>query len=343
MKFVCPLLSALCLLAGPGHAPAASVNGQNYVALADWARGNGFYGFTSNRGTEIVLTNRTARLVFNVDSHDVEINGVNVRLSFPVANQKGTPFISQLDVETAIRPLIFPPKKNAGKITTVCLDPGHGGKDTGNRVGGFFGHSEKTCTLALALELRDQLQRAGFNVILTRAQDEYVKLPARPETANRRGADLFVSLHFNAFPADPKSVEGAETYCITPVGAASSNAQGEGADYGATPANRNENRSLLLAYQVQRALVRNLGAADRCVRRARFEVLRSAEMPAVLIEGGYMSHPAEGKKIFDSAYRRQMAAAIVRGILAYQKLTATPTPKTSPADTNKVFGVNRAR
>ena len=61
---------------------------------------------------------------------------------------------------------------------------------------------------------------------------------------------------------------------------------------------------------MQRALVRSLGATDRSVRRARFEVLRSAQMPAILIEGGYMSHPVEGKKIFDAGYRKQMAAAM---------------------------------
>ena len=112
-----------------------------------------------------------------------------------------------------------------------------------------------------------------------------------------------------------------------------SNAQGEGADHGATPANRVENKSLLLAYQMQKSLVKNLGVDDRGVRRARFAVLRDAEMPAILIEGGYMTHPVEGKKIFDAGYRKQMAAAIVKGILNYQKLTAPPPPNRRPART----------
>src|SRR5277367_91332 len=140
------------------------------------------------------------RLVFDVDSAQAEINGVNVRLSFPVANQKGVPLISQLDLDKTIRPLLFPSRYVEPKrITTICLDPGHGGKDSGNRVGfGFFGHSEKTYTLLLAFELRDQLKKLGFNVILTRTKDVYVELPDRPALANRRGADLFISLHFNA-------------------------------------------------------------------------------------------------------------------------------------------------
>ena len=316
-------------------AQAASINGQYYVPLADWAGANGLKTFWLRRGEEIAATNRTTRLVFDKNSNTAEINGVNVALSFPVAVDKGAPLIAQFDLDNTVRPLLFPSRYIApGKITTICLDPGHGGKDTGNQVSGFFWHSEKTYTLLLALELSDQLKKVGFKVILTRNKDTYVELPARPAIANKAGADLFVSLHFNAFPSDPKSVAGPETYCITPVGAASSNARGEGADHGATTANRVEKKSLLFAYQIQKSLVQNLGLNDRSVRRARFAVLRDAQMPAILVEGGYMTNPAEGKKIYDAACRRQMAAAIVKGILAYQKLAAPPAtnhpPGTSP-------------
>ena len=341
MKFFFTLLLGWSLQLCASPAQAVLINGHSYTSLGEWARGNGFSGFTRDHGREIVLTNRTARLIFDVDSASAEINGVNVRLSFPVANAKGVPFIAQLDLDKTVRPLLFPARYLEPKnIRTICLDPGHGGRDTGNRVGGlFFGHSEKTYTLALALELRDQLKKIGFNVILTRSADTYVELPVRPAIANRQHADLFVSLHFNATQAGKNEVEGPETYCITPVGAASSNAQGEGGNYGAATANRWENQSLLLAYQMEKALVRNLGVADRGVRRARFAVLRDAAMPAVLIEGGYMTHPGEGEKIFDAAYRRQMAAAMVKGILAYQKLTAPPVAPTMTI-TNKISKAN---
>jgi N-acetylmuramoyl-L-alanine amidase len=331
-KFFLPLvLFCLAFSARPAH--AAFVNGQNYVPLADWARGNGLNGYTRNRGLEIVLTNRTARLVFDVDSAQAQINGVNVRLSFPVANAKGVPLVAQLDLDKTIHPLLFPSRYvEPKKIRTICLDPGHGGKDSGNRVGEFFWHNEKTYTLLLAFELRDQLKALGYNVVLTRNSDTFVDLPDRPALANRRGADLFVSLHFNAAQTGKDEVAGPETYCITPVGASSSNAQGEGGDDGATTANRFENKSLLLAYQMEKSLVQNLNANDRGVRRARFAVLRDAAMPAILIEGGYMTNPTEGKKIYDSVYRKQMAAAIVKGIMNYQKITA---PAVVPAITTK--------
>ena len=330
MRVLFTLLTVLSLEFFTLPAGAVLINGHSYTPLWEWARGNGFYGFSRDHGDEIVLTNRTARLVFDVDSASAEVNGVNVRLSFPVAKVKGVPLIAQLDLDKTIRPLLYPSRYIEPKrITTICLDPGHGGKDTGNRVGGlFFWHSEKSYTLALALELRDQLTKLGYHVILTRSQDVYPELPARPALANKAGADLFVSLHFNAAQVGKNEVQGPETYCITPVGAASSNAQGEGGGTGATVANRYENQSLLLAYRMEKALVQYLGVPDRGVRRARFAVLRDAAMPAILIEGGYMTHPSEGKRIFDAAYRRQMAAAIVRGIVAYQKLTAPPVPPT---------------
>ena len=324
-KFVLLLALGLASCRLPVH--AAYIVGQSYVPLADWARANGLKCSWLRRGDEIIATNRTTRLVFDKDSRMVEVNGTDVALSFPVASERGMLLIAQLDLNTAIRPLLFPPRfADARRITTICLDPGHGGRDTGNRAPGFFSHYEKNYTLPLALELRHQLQQAGFNVILTRNRDTFVELPDRPALANRRGADLFVSLHFNATPTGKNEVEGPQTYCITPVGASSTDALGEGANYGATTANRVEQKSLLLAYQVQKSLVRNLGAKDRGVRRARYAVLRDATMPAILVEGGYMTHPVESKKIYNATYRHQMAQAIVNGILAYQRLVSPPPP-----------------
>jgi len=340
-----PLPILLCLVFCAMPTCAAFINGQNYVSLADWARGNGLNGYTLNRGDQIILTNSATRLVFEVDSTQSQINGVNVRLSFPVAKDKGVPLIAQFDLDKTVRPLLSPSRYiEPKKITTICLDPGHGGKDSGNRVAGFFWHDEKTYTLALAFELRDQLKQAGFNVILTRNSDTFVELPARPAVANRARADLFVSLHFNAAQTDKDEVQGPETYCITPVGANSSNASVEGSEYGKatgtgpTTANRNEQKSLLFAYQIQKSLVQGLNVNDRSVRRARFAVLRDAAMPAILIEGGYMTNPTEGKKIYDAVWRRQLASAIVKGILNYQKLTAPVVlPPVSP--TNKISAV----
>ncbi len=324
------LLASLILLSGSWPACAsglAFINGQSYLQLSQWAAANGFSVSARDPAHEVVLTDEKTRLVFDANSAQIEINGIHVRLSFPVASQANQLYLSELDFKTLVHPLVDPPRAPAKSSLTICLDPGHGGRDTGNRVGsGFFAHNEKTYTLALALVLRQELEGLGFNVILTRAKDVYVPLPARPALANARGADLFVSLHFNASQEDPVSVTGPETYCITPVGAKSSNDHSEEGDSYAvssaatTVANYSEDKSLLLAYEMEKSLVQNLHAQDRSVRRARFAVLRDARMPAILIEGGYMTNPAEGRKINTPAYRQQMADAITKGILTYLRI-----------------------
>jgi N-acetylmuramoyl-L-alanine amidase len=81
---------------------------------------------------------------------------------------------------------------------------------------------------------------------------------------------------------------------------------------------------MLLAYQLQKSLVRTTKAEDRGIVRARFAVLKTAAMPAVLVEGGFMTNPTEGKRIYDAEYRRTMARGIVEGIKAYAKLVERP-------------------
>ncbi|MGA9778293.1 MAG: N-acetylmuramoyl-L-alanine amidase [Verrucomicrobiia bacterium] len=302
---------------------AVHLDGQNYVPLADWARANDLKWFWFEGDKKVEVTNHAIRLVLEANSDQAEVNGVRVRLSFPFAVEKAIPLIAQLDLDTAVDPLLFPPHFSDFKpIKMICLDPGHGGKDSGNRVGW---HDEKNYTLPLALELREQLGKAGFNVILTRTTDKYVTLSDRAAFANRHDADLFVSLHFNATPTGRDEAEGPETYCITPVGATSSDEYversetGPAVGVGPTVGNRNEQKSLLLAYQVQKSLVEDLSASDRGVKRARFAVLRDTAMPAILIEGGFMSNPVESKKIYSAAYRRRVAEAIVKGIRDYER------------------------
>src|SRR5205085_2454476 len=100
-------------------------------------------------------------------------------------------------LDETLAPVLSPPaNRPGGKVRTICLDPGHGGRDPGNQTGG---HDEKNYTLLLAREVRDQLSAAGFKVVLTRTTDTKIELPDRPAVAKRAAADLFVSLHFNAY------------------------------------------------------------------------------------------------------------------------------------------------
>ncbi len=293
------------------------LNGQEYFRVTDWAAARGLEPHWLKRDETLQLNGAAARLMLGVDSRQAEFNGVEVWLSFPVVQRGGAFYVARLDAETTLQPLLSPPGRRAGaKLQTICLDPGHGGKDPGNCVGP---NQEKKYALLLAQEVRQCLTRAGFKVSLTRTADIFLDLPDRPEIARDRKADLFVSLHFNSTETSRSSVRGAQVFCLTPAGASSTNARGEGGGAGWFAGNRNNERNLFLAYEVQKSLTRNLGVEDHGVRRARFAVLRDAVMPAILIEAGFMSHPDEGRKIFTAAYRRQLAQAISDGIVAYRR------------------------
>lgn len=295
----------------------ARISGVDYVQVDDWARSRNFtYKWIVPR-EEMRLSNSSFSVLLNTDSRKVSLSGIQLWLSFPVACRNGTLWISSLDLATVLDPILLAPRANgAKKITTICLDPGHGGKDPGNREGRQL---EKNYTLLLAKEARSALTKAGFKVLLTRSSDRLIDLGDRPRWAKQKGADLFISLHFNSADGPGgAAVKGVEVYCLAPAGAPSTNSRGEGAT-GGSPGNRFDGKNMHLAYQLQKSLVRQLDAEDRGVKRARYAVLRMAEIPAVLIEGGFMTHPTESKKIYSAAYRQQMAQAITDATLAYKK------------------------
>jgi N-acetylmuramoyl-L-alanine amidase len=293
------------------------ISGIEYVQADDWARARNFTSKWTIPREEMRLSSPSSSILLNKDSRKISINGIQIWLSFPVAFRNGTLWISSLDVATSINPALFAPRTGgAQQSTTICLDPGHGGKDPGNREGKQL---EKNYNLLLAREVRSSLMKAGFRVILTRSSDRFIDLGDRARWAKQNGADLFISLHFNSADGPGgAAVNGIEVYCLTPAGAASTNSRGEGAT-GASIGNRFDAKNMHLAYQLQKSLVRQLGAEDRGVKRARYAVLRLAEIPSVLIEGGFMTHAQESRNIYSSAYRQQMAKAITDATVAYKK------------------------
>lgn len=288
--------------------------GKEYYRLDEWAGANSFrLRWTGPK--DLQLESGSTRISFTGDSRRMVLNGVTVWLSHDVVTKNGTAYITPFDVRAAISPLLWP-SRNSTKTKAgrhICIDAGHGGRDIGEHDGREL---EKTYTLLLAIELGAQFRKAGYTVSFTRTSDTYIDLGERTEIANRRGADMFLSLHFNSYR--DRNVSGVETYCVTPQGASSFNdANGRG-NSGAVHGNRNDSRNMLLAYQIQKSLLRSTKAEDRGVKRARYQVLREAHMPAVLIESGFMSNPAEARKIYNAAWRRQAAAAIVSGVTSYR-------------------------
>lgn len=291
--------------------------GRDFVRLGGWARENGYDVRWLKFNETAQLTNRFSRLVFSKDSTEAEISGVKVHLCYPIVMKDGAAYIAETDLRKTVRPLVSPPRDGKRKkVWNVVIDPGHGGSDPGFQVGG---HQEKNYTLLLAQELCDQLKRMGYKASLTRTSDVSLEKPLRPDIARRRLADLFISLHWNSAGSGGNDVSGTETYCLTPAGAPSSNSGNDVSGAETREGNRFDAENLYLAYVLQRSLVKELGMEDRGVHRARFAVLCPAVMPAVLIEGGYMSNVAESKRIFDAGFRRQMAKAIVDGVQIYRR------------------------
>jgi N-acetylmuramoyl-L-alanine amidase len=285
-----------------------------WVPLSVWARENGFrLSALGNQSTTLTRSEETLR--FQNDSQVAVINGVNLWLCDPIMVRDRQACVSALDLKKSIEPILSPRQYGDDKLfQRICLDPGRGGKDTGGKVGPFM---EKNFTLPLALELQTQLRAAGFKVWLTRTNDQFVDLDDRIALANHLRADLFISLHFNMAPAGEG--KGVEVYCLTPAKASSTNIQKEKGSEAHLAGNELDEQNVLFGYQLQVALVKNLCAEDRGLRRARFAVLRPASMPAVLIEGGFLSDPRERQRISDPDYRSQMARAILQGILGYKK------------------------
>jgi N-acetylmuramoyl-L-alanine amidase len=288
------------------------ISGSDYVRVDEWAAAEGLSGKWNRSSGTITLVGASSRIDLTVGSRRTEISGVTVWLSLPVVNHGGGALISAVDAGTTIGAILFP-KKGEGRLQKICLDPGHGGKDKGEIDGHRF---EKDYALLLAQEVAVLLKNNGINVVLTRKNDTLIDLPARPLIAKRADADLFVSLHYNSAGHD---VRGVSVYCLAPAGMNSSDEGGGKAPFLHMAGNAHDEQNAFLAYELQKSITAHTTLQDRGVKRARFEVLREATVPAVLIEGGFMSNPADAKNIYDSAFRKRMAQAITDGLLAYKR------------------------
>ena len=291
--------------------------------LAAWGRGLHLRPIAS--GEELLLTNRWTRMRFRKDSDRMTFNEVEFRLSDRIPVEGGHFRVSQRDIDSLIAPLLTPPKRTSRPIRRIAINAGHGGRDPGNMEGRRM---EKNYTLDLAIDLARHLKALGFQVVFIRSSDRFIALPERAAEANRKEADLYVSLHFNGFDGPGNNaVQGLETYCLTPAGAPSSNDSQRHGRMAGFDANRFDRENLTLAHLVHRAILDQTPLADRGVRRARFKELTLLRMPGLLIEGGYMTHPGDTRLMDSQKSRDQLAAAIADGILRHKKLVERGTPE----------------
>ncbi len=290
-------------------------NGHDYVTFTNVAHFYQFPEYTRVSHT-VSLRKQNMALRAQAGTSDLYINGVRFFTDFPILTSSTDELISAMDVSKIVEPIVHPHLiKNAHKIETVVLDPGHGGVDSGasNRWG-----TEKAFALDVAQYARLQLTHAGYKVEMTRSTDKFIPLEDRVAFANRFPNALFVSVHFNT----SGSAEGLESYSLAPAGVVS-NAANEVAvaDTRWCSGNAQDEQNVALAAAVHATVLSRLTMFDRGVKHARFHVLRNVKVPAVLIECGFLSNIAEGQRVATSLFRQQVGAAIAQGIQNYDAAT----------------------
>ncbi len=222
------------------------------------------------------------------------------------------------------------------KNKIIVIDPGHGGKDSG--AVGYQNRQEKVAILEIGKKLKKELQKRGFKVYLTRETDTFIGLRERTKFANKKMADIFISIHANAAPNKKSylTMKGIETYFLSP-------AKSERAKNAAALENKSDmkemdffskeiflnfyNREKIissnkLAIDVQAGILKNLRKkykriVDGGVREGPFWVLVGAQMPAILIETGYITNPTDAKRLFNPFFQKVLAKGIADGIESY--------------------------
>src|SRR5205809_1039569 len=175
--------------------------------------------------------------------------------------------------------------QSASSSTAVVIDAGHGGFDRGGIPGQRI--PEKEMTLDVAQRLKTLLAASGYRVIMTRDSDVFVPLPTRVAIANSYGNAIFVCIHFNS--AKRMGAGGIETYFYS-------------------------RESLPLASAIHYYVAGGAPSSNRGVRRRGFYVLRKTTVPAVLVECGFLTNPAEGEYVQTASYRQKLAEEIAAGV-----------------------------
>ena len=221
------------------------------------------------------------------------------------------------------------------KKKIVVIDAGHGGKDPG--AVGYKKYREKVIVFSIAKRLSKILRSRGYKVYMTRSSDKFIKLSNRTKFANRKNADIFVSIHANAVGQKYKNdVSGIETYFLSPSRSKRAERVAEkenSADlsdmkkYGKhSLLNFLNNHKMLasnkLAIDLQRSILGMLNKSyknvkDAGVREGPFWVLIGAKMPSVLIEVGFISNPKEARRLVNSKYQQRLALGMANGIERY--------------------------
>ncbi len=326
-------LSPLALAASDWN--VVKLGGREYLTADNVAK---FYGLPTGVAPiekHLRLDNGKNSLEFQLDSREVMINGVRNWLCFPVTEKDGNYLVSRVDLAKTLEPQLRPQMiPNLGKFKTVVLDPGHGGYDKG--AISPYG-CEKDFALDVARDLKPLLEAKGLNVKMTRDRDVFVPLELRARIANATKDSIFVSIHFNATDANP-SAQGFEIFSLTPRGAPSTADDALALRFMNMQAGSPVDApSLALSMSVFHSVVGHFSEFDRGIKRARFAVLRLTKIPAILVEGGFLTERGESRLIAQSTWRAKLAQSIATGIVNYKGLVDNKTRPMMVADYRREF------
>jgi N-acetylmuramoyl-L-alanine amidase len=220
----------------------------------------------------------------------------------------GSPVLAQ----TAFRPPLPLDKSSIGKTQArpkvniplivhkglVVIDPGHGGSDVGTQSVSEPRYLEKSLNLVTAQFVRSYLQQLGYEVFMTRQSDVFISLEKRAELANEKKPALFVSIHYNSAPS--AQAHGVEVFF-----------------YHSSDNKHRMIKSKKLAQVVLKHILAETEAKSRGVKQANYAVIRLTKMPAILVEGGFVTNDAELQKLKNPDYLKKIAWGISQGINEY--------------------------
>jgi N-acetylmuramoyl-L-alanine amidase len=294
------------------------VGPRDYLSVDNIAKFYGLIGNVDSTGKTVVLNNGRNMLQVTLDSRETIVNGVRNWLCFPVIAKDDKFLVSRIDLAKTIEPQLRPQMiQHKGKVQTIVLDPGHGGFDKGAR--NSFG-TEKDFALDVARKLRPLLQAKGFKVVMTRENDVFIPLEVRARIANGTRDSIFVSLHFNATDSN-REATGFEIFCLTPRGAPSTDDNALALRFVNMQAGSPvDAHSFELSACVYHSMLGHLNEFDRGIKRARFAVLRHTKIPAILVEGGFLSETGDSKRVADPEWRAKFAEALSVGLENYRNL-----------------------
>ncbi|MCL4570905.1 N-acetylmuramoyl-L-alanine amidase family protein [Campylobacter coli] len=307
----------------------------SFQGILEGSRKN--FTFGQNAVTVTQYNPKTVRIVLSSTKEFKlfkDLDDKSLTLGFSGSTSKSTSTSSKSTSKTASKNVL---NSNFKSDKLIVLDAGHGGKDSGALSDKKGSLKEKDIVLSTTLKLGNELKKRGYKVLYTRSSDKFINLRDRTKYANDKRADLFLSIHANAAPSasKAKSSEGVETFFLSPARSERSKKAAEKENQGDfEEINYFSKQSILnflnrekivasnkLAIDVQKNILtqtrKKYKIVDGGVREAPFWVLVGAQMPAILIEIGYITHPSEGKRIANKSFQDTLVKGIADGVENY--------------------------